>query len=339
MNYQLYQILIIPRQNQSVMGEQPMENPIKIGVSSCLLGNNVRYNGGHAHDRFITGTLDQYVEFVPVCPEVECGLGIPRLTMHLRGDVDNPRLITTKTGEDLTDCMVTWAQKRLEELASENLCGFIFKKKSPSSGMARVKVFNDKGQPVNKGRGIFAGMFMDRFPLIPVEEDGRLNDPKLRENFIEQIFTMKRWRDTLANGKTRSRLVDFHTRNKMLLRCHSEKHYRLMGKLVAAAKSRPTGDLYREYEALFMAALRLKSTVAKNTNVMMHMLGYFKKDLTSDEKQEMLEIIETYRGELVPLVVPLTLFSHYVRKYDQPYLKQQTYLNPHPTALKLRNHA
>ena len=316
-----------------------MESPIKIGVSSCLLGNNVRYNGGHAHDRFITGTLGQYVEFVPVCPEVECGLGTPRLTMHLRGVVDNPRLITTKTGEDHTERMVKWARKRLEELADENLCGFIFKSKSPSSGMARVKVFNDKGQPVNKGRGIFAGMFMKRFPLFPVEEDGRLNDPKLRENFIEQIFAMKRWRDTLAIGITRGKLVDFHTRNKMLLRSHSEKHYRLMGKLVAAEKSRPTADLYREYEELFMSALRLKSTVAKHTNVMMHMLGYFKKDLTSDEKQEMLEILQAYRGELVPLVVPLTLFSHYVRKYDQPYLKQQTYLNPHPTALKLRNHA
>ena len=316
-----------------------MESPIKIGVSSCLIGNNVRYNGGHAHDRFITGTLGQYVEFVTVCPEVECGLGVPRLTMHLRGDVDNPRLITTKTGEDHTERMVTWARERLEELADENLCGFIFKSKSPSSGMARVKVFNDKGQPVNKGRGIFADMFMKRFPLFPVEEDGRLNDPKLRENFIEQIFAMKRWRDTLANGITRGNLVDFHTRNKMLLRSHSEKHYRLMGKLVAAEKSRPTADLYREYEELFMSALRLKSTVAKHTNVMMHMLGYFKKDLTSDEKQEMLDIIQAYRGELVPLVVPLTLFSHYVRKYDQTYLKQQTYLNPHPTALKLRNHA
>ena len=316
-----------------------MESPIKIGVSSCLLGNNVRYNGGNAHDRFITGTLGQYVEFVPVCPEVECGLGIPRLTMHLRGDVENPRLVTTKTGEDHTERMVTWAKKRLEALAGENLCGFIFKKKSPSSGMARVKVFNDKGQPVNKGRGIFAGMFMKRFPLIPVEEDGRLNDPKLRENFIEQIFAMKRWRDTLDRGVTRGNLVEFHTRNKMLLRSHSEKHYRLMGKLVAGAKSMPTPALYREYEALFMAALRLKSTVAKHTNVMMHMLGYFKKNLSSDEKQEMLEIIQAYREELVPLVVPLTLFSHYVRKYDQAYLKRQTYLNPHPTALKLRNHA
>jgi len=316
-----------------------MENPIKIGVSSCLLGNKVRYNGGHAHDRFITGTLGEYVEFVPVCPEVECGLGIPRLTMHLKGDVDNPRLVTTKTGEDHTERMVKWAEKRLDELAAEDLCGFVFKKNSPSSGMARVKVFNDKGQPVKKGSGIFAGMFMKRFPLIPVEEEGRLNDPKLRENFIEQIFALKRWRDMMAKGKTRGNLVEFHTRNKMLIRSHSENHYRLMGKMVAAAKSMSSSALFDRYEEILMDALRLKSTVAKHTNVMMHMLGYFKKELTGDEKKEMLEIIEAYRGERLPLVVPLTLFSHYVRKYDQPYLKQQTYLNPHPTALKLRNHA
>lgn len=316
-----------------------METRIKIGVSSCLLGNNVRYNGGHAHDPFITGTLGEFVEFVPVCPEVECGLGVPRPTMHLKGDVENPRLVVTKTGEDHTERMVSWAKKRLEELAEEGLCGFIFKKNSPSSGMARVKVFNDKGQPVNKGSGIFAGMFMRRFPLIPVEEDGRLNDPILRENFIEQMFTLKRWRELTSKDIKRGNLVEFHTCNKMLIRSHSENHYRLMGKLVAGAKSMSPAALYGQYEENLLDALRLKSTVTKHTNVMLHMLGYFKKDLTRDEKQEMLEIIDAYRGKYVPLVVPLTLFSHYVRKYNQPYLKQQTYLNPHPTALKLRNHA
>lgn len=316
-----------------------MVGPIKIGVSSCLLGNAVRYNGGHARDRFITDTLGHYVEFVPVCPEAECGLGTPRLTMHLRGEVENPRLVTTKTGEDHTDRMVTWAKERLKQLAGEELCGFIFKRNSPSSGMERVKVFTAKGQPVKKGRGIFAGMFMDHFPRIPVEEDGRLNDPKLRENFIEQIFAMKRWRELLARGMTRGNLVEFHTRNKMLLRSHSEVHYRRMGKLVAGDKRRAIKRVYREYEGELIDALRLKTTVAKHTNVMQHMLGYFKKDLTRDEKQEMLDIIQEYRGEYVPLIVPLTLFAHYVRKYDQTYLKQQTYLNPHPTSLKLRNHA
>ena len=205
--------------------------------------------------------------------------------------------------------------------------------------MTRVKIFNAKGQPVKEGSGIFAGIFMKRFPLIPVEEDGRLNDPLLRENFIEQIFAMKRWREALSNGSTHGNLVDFHTRNKMLLRSHSEKYYRLMGMLVASAKTRSVSDIYREYENLLMAALRFKSTLAEHTNVMLHMLGFFSKDLSKDEKQEMLEIIEDCRKGYVPLVVPLTLFAHYVRKYDHGYLKQQTYLNPHPTALKLRNHA
>ena len=316
-----------------------MDEPIKIGISSCLLGNKVRYDGGHARDRFITDTLGQYVRFVPVCPEVECGLSTPRPTMHLRGDPANPRLVTTKTGEDQTERMVAWARNRLEELSREDLCGFIFKKNSPSSGMARVKVFNAKGQPVRKGSGIFAGMFMRRFPLIPVEEDGRLNDPRLRENFIEQIFTLKRWRSSLQQGRTMGKLVAFHSRNKMLLRSHSEKHYRAMGKLVAQGKEIPAAERYQRYEAMLLEALRLKPTVRKHTNVMLHILGYFKKMLSKDEKQEMLEVIERYRQEYVPLIVPLTLFNHFVRKYEQPYLEQQTYLNPHPAALKLRNHS
>lgn len=315
-----------------------MEQPIKIGISACLLGNKVRYNGGHARNRYITDTLSQYVQFVPVCPEVECGLGTPRPTMHLRGDPDNPRLVVTNTGEDFTQKMVAWARKRLKDLEKQDLCGFIFKKNSPSSGMLRVKIFNEKGQPGKTGSGIFAGMFMKHFPLIPAEEDGRLNDPKLRENFIERIFALQRWRQLLKSGRNMGRLVDFHTRNKMLIRSHSEKHYRDMGKLVAEGKQMPIEALYAEYAAQLMAALHLKSTVRKHTNVMTHMLGYFKKDLSKDEKQEMLEIIESYRQELVPLVVPLTLFGHYVRKYDQNYLQAQTYLRPHPTNLKLRNH-
>lgn len=316
---------------------QPKAFLIKIGVSSCLLGNKVRYDGGHTRDRFITDTLEQYMDFVPVCPEVECGLGTPRPSMRLKGDVAKPRLVVTKTDEDHTDQMSTWAEKRLEELAREELCGFIFKKNSPSSGMARVKVFNEKGQPVKKGRGIFAGMFMNRFPLIPVEEDGRLNDPKLRENFIERIFTLQRWRKTLEKP-TRGNLVSFHTQNKMLLRSHSEKHYRLMGKLVASPKVPSVKTLYRDYGVLLIQALTLQSTIAKHTNVMMHMLGYFKKQLSAAEKAEMLSLIEEYRQGYLPLVVPLTLFSHYVSKYEQTYLSTQTYLNPHPVALRLRNH-
>ena len=316
-----------------------MTAPLKIGISACLLGQNVRYNGGHALNRFVAHTLGQFVSFVPVCPEVECGLGTPRETLRLVGSIEAPRLVTTKTRIDHTDRMQTWAKKRLDKLAEEDLCGFIFKKDSPSSGLMRVKVYNDKGQPDKKGVGMFARAFTERFPRIPVEEEGRLNDPKLRENFIEQIFLLRDWRNTLAERKSMGRLVAFHTRQKMLILSHSQKHYRQMGKLVAVGKQLGLTKLYDQYEELLVQAMALKTTVKKNTNVLIHILGHFKKQLDADEKQEMLEIIDTYHKEQVPLIVPITLVNHYVRKYDKPYLAQQTYLNPHPLELKLRNHA
>jgi len=315
-----------------------MEEPIKIGVSTCLLGENVRYDGGHQLDRFVRDTLGQFVEYVPVCPEVECGLSIPREAMRLVGDADNPRLLTRKTKIDHTDRMKKWAAKRVKQLETENLCGYIFKKNSPSSGLYRVKVYSEKGQPGKPGTGIWARAFTEHFPLIPVEEDGRLNDPLLRETFIEQVFTMRRWRETLAKPKKIGAVVDFHTRHKLLILSHSPEIYRTMGKLVAGAKKLPIAEFYQQYETHLVDALRLKSTKKKNLNVLQHMMGYFKKDLSADEKQELLEILGDYRNELVPLVVPITLFNHYVRKYRQPYLAQQVYLRPHPTELKLRNH-
>jgi uncharacterized protein YbgA (DUF1722 family) len=235
--------------------------------------------------------------------------------------------------------MTAWARKRVKELKKENLCGFIFKSDSPSSGMERVKVYNNKGIAVKEGKGIFARMFMDHFPLVPVEEEGRLHDPKLRENFIESIFTLMRWRELLQQKMTVGNLVAFHTQTKVLLLSHSDKHYRMMGKLVAAGKSMPAKELYEKYETLLMEALKLKTTIKKNANVLQHMMGYFKGQLSSDEKQEMLEVIGEYRKDYIPLIVPVTLINHYVRKYREPYLSQQTYLNPHPIALKLRNHA
>lgn len=315
-----------------------MTAPIRIGASACLLGQNVRFDGGHKHDRFLTDTLGQYVDFVPVCPEAECGLGVPRESMRLVGDIESPRLITVRTHVDHTDLMLNWAGKRVTELEKEDLCGFIFKSDSPSSGMDRVKVHNEKGMPEKKGVGLFAHAFMKHFPLIPVEEEGRLHDPKLRENFIESLFTLKRWRELLKGKPGLGDLVDFHTRNKLLVLSHSEKHYRLMGKLVAAGKTMPAGSLYGQYEALLLEALKLKTSVKKNANVLYHLMGYFKKDLSEDEKQELLEILDQYRSGNIPLIVPVTLINHYVRKYKQPYLAKQTYLNPHPLDLKLRNH-
>jgi uncharacterized protein YbgA (DUF1722 family)/uncharacterized protein YbbK (DUF523 family) len=316
-----------------------MRERIKLGVSTCLLGENVRWNGGHSRSLFITDTLSQFVDFVPVCPEVECGFPVPRETFRLVGDPDKPRLMTSKTKVDHTHRMVTWTKKRVKALEKEELCGFIFKKNSPSSGLHAVKVFTEKGMPSRRGMGIFARAFTDHFPLIPVEEDGRLNDHKLRENFIEQIFTMKRWRETLTRKKNMGSLVEFHTRHKLLLLSHSPKHYRMMGKLVAGGKSLRPNELFHRYETSLMEALRLKTTVKKNLDVLFHLMGYFKKQLSPDEKQELLEILDQYRREHVPLIVPVTLINHYVRKYRQPYLSQQMYLNPHPIELRLRNHA
>jgi len=315
-----------------------MDLKLRVGISSCILGNPVRWNAGHKLDKYLTHTLGQFVEYVPVCPEVEVGLGVPRESMRLVGDPERPRLITFKSKTDHTDKMVRWADKRVKALEKENLCGFIFKSDSPSSGMIRVKVYNDKGMPHKVGVGIFARAFMNHFPSIPVEDDGRLNNPQIRENFIQQIFTMKRWREIDTGRTNMGKLVDFHTRNKLLLLSHSQKHYRMMGKLVAAGKQLPISDLYRQYQGMLLDALKLKTTIKKNINVLQHLMGYFKKELSADEKQELLETFEHYRREQVPLIVPITLINHYVRKYQQPYLKHQTYLHPHPLELKLRIH-
>lgn len=315
-----------------------MEPTITLGISTCLLGENVRYDGGHKLDRLLTDTLGRYVEYVPVCPEVECGFGIPRESLRLVGSPNAPRLVTSRTNQDHTELMLTWARGRVVELEKEGLCGFIFKSNSPSSGMERVRVYNEQGMPVKKGVGLFARTFMEHFPLIPVEEEGRLHDPSLRENFIERIFVFRRWRELQAQPKTRGRLVDFHTKHKLTILSHSPKHHQTMGKLVAEAMGKPIKEVYDTYQELLMGALKLKTTVKKNTNVLHHMMGYFKKQLSADEKQELLEIIDRYRQEYVPLIVPITLMNHYVRKYDQPYLKEQYYLNPHPAELQLRNH-
>ncbi|NCC51146.1 MAG: DUF1722 domain-containing protein [Spartobacteria bacterium] len=317
-----------------------MAADITLGISTCLLGEAVRYDGQHKLDHWLKDTLGQFVTYVPVCPEVESGFPIPREAFRLVGDVDAPRLETQKTGIDCTEIMRKWARRRLEELAAENLDGFIFKSRSPSSGMERVKVYPGPGKAaVKKGRGLFAGMFMDCFPLLPVEEDGRLHDPALRENFIERIFVMKRWRQMFKEASTRHGLVDFHARHKMQVMAHSIAHYRQLGTLVANLKGRSLAEVQGEYLAILMDGLKRAATIKKNVNVLDHMAGYFKKDLTHDEKQELREIIDEYHNQYVPLIVPVTLLNHYVRKYEVAYLKQQHYLNPHPLELKLRNHA
>lgn len=314
-----------------------MTDSIKLGISACLLGQKVRYDGGHKLDHFLKDTLGQFIEWVPVCPEVESGLPVPREALRLVGSPQAPRLITSRSGEDYTDRMNQWSGKRLAAIARENLCGFVFKSRSPSSGMRGVKVYSAAGIPSHIGVGIFAKAFMEEFPYLPVEDDGRLCDPALRENFIERVFVYRRWREFLDQASVRM-LIEFHTDHKFLLLAHSPKHYRALGTLVAHAKEYPSGTLYEEYLRLLMEGLKLIATMKKNTNVLHHMAGYFKDTLQQDEKHELLEIIEDYHKGYIPLIVPITLLRHYVKKYNEPYLKRQWYLHPHPAELKLRNH-
>jgi uncharacterized protein YbgA (DUF1722 family)/uncharacterized protein YbbK (DUF523 family) len=314
------------------------DDKIKLGVSSCLLGQKVRYDGGHKRDLFLTDTLGLYVEWMPLCPEVEYGLPVPREPMKLVGAPSSPRLVTIRTGIDHTEGMLNWANKRLADLKNEGLCGFIFKSKSPSSGMQRVKVYSESGIPSRTGVGIFAGAFIKRFPLIPTEDEGRLNDLGLRENFLERVFVFKRWRELCEKGISAKGLIDFHTMHKLLILSHSPKHYTVLGKLVADLKGEAGGasDIYIR---TLMEGLRLTATTKKNTNVLHHIMGYFKKVLSADEKEELLEVIGCYHGGLTPLIVPVTLLNHYVRKYNEPYLQSQYYLRPYPLELMLRNHA
>lgn len=314
------------------------DSPIRVGVSACLLGEHVRYDGGHKHDRYITDTLGRFFDFLPVCPEVGCGLPVPREAMRLEGDPDNPRLMTRQSRMDMTGQMLAFCADKLTELEGADLCGFIFKKDSPSSGLFRVKVYGPTGVPVKSGSGLFAAAVARHFPLLPMEEEGRLNDPAIRENFIERVFCCRRWKDFLLGRPGLGELVEFHSRHKLLVMSHSTQIYREMGVLVAHGREMGRDNLFRRYEELLMKGLALHATAKKNTNVLMHIMGYFKKELSPAEKAELLETIGQYHDRLVPLLVPLTLLKHYVKKYDQPYLKQQVYLAPHPAELMLRNH-
>ncbi len=311
---------------------------IKMGVSTCLLGEKVRYDGGHKLDRYIRDTLGQFFSYVPVCPEVEYGLPVPREALHLVGDPAAPRLVTVRTGVDHTDGMQQWAEMRLDGLSHENLSGFIFKSRSPSSGLKGVKVYTREGMPGGSASGIFAAAFRRRNPLVPAIDEGRLNDAVLREQFIDAVFIYRHWQDFARQSNRIGDLVAFHTEMKLLVMAHSPRHYSLLGRLTADIKDRRPDEVRNSYAALLMEAAGLQATRKKHSNVLLHCLGYFKKQLTSDEKSELIEIIENYRKEYLPLIVPVTLLNHYVRKYDEKYLKRQRYLNPYPLELALRNH-
>ena len=311
---------------------------IRVGISACLLGQQVRFDGGHKKDAFLTDVLAPHVEWVPICPEVEVGMGTPRETLRLVRENGRIRMVTTRSAFDYTDAMTGWSRRRVEALAGEDLDGYVLKKDSPSCGMERVKVYGSDGPGVRDGRGLFAGALLARLPLLPVEEEGRLCDARIRENFIECVFAYRRLKDLFASRWSIGALVRFHTVHKMSLLAHSTTAYRELGRLVAGASQLARQDLRSRYEQLFMATLSSPSTTRRHTNVLSHMAGYLKDKLDPASRQELVGCIEEYRTGLVPLIVPLTLIKHHVRVHDVEYLAGQLYLQPHPRELMLRNH-
>lgn len=316
-----------------------MESKIKIGVSSCLIGEKVRWNGDHKQNHFVREVLANYFEYVSICPEMDVGMGVPRETVALYGDLEKSQMISKKTQTDWTQPMQKYIKGQMNSLTREDLCGYIFKSKSPSCGLGRVPVYSEFGShKVRHGPGMFAKAFTNNFPLIPTEDEGRLNDSKIRENFIVKVFSFYRLKNLFTKQFSLGALVKFHTQQKFLLLAHSRKHYDALGQLVAKPKSLKKEELKDSYGKIFMEALTFKATPKKNSDVLLHMMGFLKKILSKGEKEDILGTIEDYRKELLPLIVPVTLIRHQVNKHNIEYLKDQAYLNPHPKELMLRNH-
>jgi uncharacterized protein YbgA (DUF1722 family)/uncharacterized protein YbbK (DUF523 family) len=315
------------------------DEPVRLGVSACLLGAEVRFDGGHKRDRYLTDVLGENVEWLPVCPELEAGLGIPRPVLQLRGGEGGDALVLRESGEDISESMSRYAGPRIAELGAQGLDGFVFKKDSPSCGMERVRVYPEKQGPAQRtGVGHFARRLMHALPDVPVEEEGRLNDPPLREAFIEAIFSHNRWRTLARRGLSRRRLVAFHEAHKMLLLAHDETLARELGRLVARFGREPDETIFEAYRVGFAAAFRARATVARHINVLEHLFGHLKTKLSRREKREIAAAIEDYRARRVPLVVPLTLLRFLVAAHDTDYVGRQLYLEPHPRELMLRNH-
>ena len=309
----------------------------RLGISRCLLGDEVRHDGGHKRSRYATDELGKYVDWVSMCPEVEAGMSTPRPSLRLVRGPDAPRMITTSTGEDWTDRMNSYSRAQVEVLQDDGIDGFVLKKDSPSCGMERVRLYDDNGMPSRDGRGLFAGVLLDRFPSLPVEEEGRLNDHRLRECFVTRIFAYQRWREFLRQDPTPAKLVQFHTSHKYLLLAHSPALYYQLGPQVAEAGSGDFQDRLAGYETDFMKALANPAPAKRHVNVLQHLCGFLKEQLDSPAKQELLQVIESFREGIVPLIAPLTLLNHHLRQIDHPWVGQQRYLDPYPSELALRS--
>ena len=316
----------------------PPPRPIRVGISSCLLGESVRFDGGHKRDAFLTDTFGRFVEWLPICPEVECGFGTPRESMRLVRVDNRIKLLTVKTAIDLTPRMDDYVRRQMPVIAAADLSGYVLKKDSPSCGLERVKVYGAHGMAAKTGRGVFAAALVDQFPHLPIEEEGRLSDPKLRENFVERVFAYWRLRELFSNRWNVGTLIRFHTAHKLILMAHSPEAYRQLGRLAATASTLSRRELAQRYTDAFMSALAVIATRPRHANVLQHMAGYFKNQLDAASKAELRSAIDDYRRELVPLIVPVTLLRHHVRVHHIEYLEGQLYLEPHPKELMLRNH-
>ncbi|HKI73720.1 MAG TPA: DUF523 and DUF1722 domain-containing protein [Pseudomonadales bacterium] len=308
----------------------------RVGVSSCLLGEEVRYDGGHKRNDYVSNTLADHLDLVPWCPEMAIGLGVPRPPIRLIRRADEIRAVRTDdTSVDVTDKLAAYGREVSNTLG--DLSGYILKKDSPSCGMERVRVYNGS-TPDKSGTGIYARVIMEAHPHLPTEEEGRLNDPRLRENFIERVFTLHRWQKMVQQGLTPRSLVAFHTEHKFLILAHDEPGYRELGRLISQAGGEKVESLGKRYLTLLMQTLSHHATPKKHANVLMHIMGFFKDKLDASDKAELLEQIDAHREGLVPVIVPITLINHYLRKFPETYIERQIYLSPHPRELMLRNH-
>lgn len=310
---------------------------ISVGISSCLLGEEVRYNGGHKHSSVCTKELGKYFNFKSVCPEVGAGLGVPRKPIRLIGDPRQPRAVGVDNPNiDVTEKLKEYGEKALPYL--ENICGYIFIKGSPSCGVFRVKVYRENGIPnENPGSGIFAGVVMKNFPLLPVEEAGRLTDPVLKENFIQRVFAYHDWQQTKKDGLKINKLIDFHSRYKYTLMAHSSDLCVRLGRMLANYDAADIEKLGHNYFTLFMETLARKATRKTNTNVLMHLQGYLKTKLDRKETETLEDAIEQYRTGILPIIVPVTLMKGFFHSHPNSYIDRQAFLRPYPEDLSLRN--
>jgi uncharacterized protein YbgA (DUF1722 family)/uncharacterized protein YbbK (DUF523 family) len=315
------------------------DEPIRIGVSGCLLGAEVRFDGADKRNAFLVDTLGKLVEFVPVCPEVEIGLGVPRETLRLVRDDDSPWMIrlASESGIDHTERMNSYAALRLDAVEREGLSGYVLKKNSPSCGMEGVPFYTGRGDTAGHGSGLFAAALRKRFPLLPIEEEERLENPQLRENFIERIFAYRRLRAFFSTQWTLEGLVQFHTSHELVLMAHSPNSYEKIGGLVTNPRYKDRGKLQERYQIAFMEALKQLANAAGHVNVLHHTLGYLRPHLTPDARNELRTVINNYQHGLLPLIVPIALVRDYVRKFSIAYLCRQVYLEPDPKELILRN--